>query len=80
MQQTLAQALGEFAAGLRYAQLPAAAVALARTGLTDCVAVMVAGSREAAVQSLRKTLAAQGGVAESTLYFSSERMPAPDAA
>ena len=39
---------------------------------------MVAGSREPAVQSLKKTLAALGGVAESTVYFGDERMPAPD--
>ncbi len=41
---------------------------------------MVAGSREPAVQTLRKTLATLGGPAESTLYFSDERMPAPAAA
>ena len=80
MPETLAQALGHFAAGLRYPQLPAAAVAMAKTGLTDCAAVIVAGSREPAVQSLRKTLAALDGDAESSLYFSAERMPAPDAA
>jgi 2-methylcitrate dehydratase PrpD len=41
---------------------------------------MVAGSREAAVQTLKKTLATLGGPAESTLYFSGERMSAPSAA
>lgn len=76
----LAQHLGEFAAQLRFAQLPPAALALAKTGLSDCIAVMVAGSREPAVDTLRKTLATLGGPAEATLYFGHERMPAPAAA
>jgi 2-methylcitrate dehydratase PrpD len=79
-EQALTQYLGEFAAGLRFRQLPPAALALARLGLSDCVAVMVAGSREPAVQTLRNTLATLGGPTESTLYFGDERMPAPAAA
>ena len=78
--KTLAQHLGEFAAQLRFAQLPPAALALAKLGISDCIAVMVAGSREPAVQTLRSTLATLGGPAESTLYFGNERMPAPSAA
>lgn len=76
----LAQAIGSFASKLRYAQLPSAATALAKLGISDCIAVMVAGSREPAVATLRATLATLGGPAESTLYFGSERMPAPSAA
>jgi 2-methylcitrate dehydratase PrpD len=78
--QALAQHLGEFAAGLQLKQLPPAALALAKLGLSDCIAVMVAGSREPAVQTLRNTLATLGGPAESTLYFGHERLPAPAAA
>jgi 2-methylcitrate dehydratase PrpD len=78
--KTLAQHLGEFAAQLRFAQMPPAALALAKLGISDCIAVMVAGSREHAVQTLRNTLATLGGPAESTLYFGHERMPAPAAA
>jgi 2-methylcitrate dehydratase PrpD len=78
--KTMAQHLGEFVAQLRFAQLPPAALALAKLGLSDCIAVMVAGSREPAVQTLRNTLATLGGPAESTLYLSTERMPAPAAA
>jgi 2-methylcitrate dehydratase PrpD len=74
---TLAQHVGGFAANLRFSQLPPTALALAKLGVSDCIAVMVAGSREAAVQTLRKTLASLGGPAESTLYFGGERMPAP---
>jgi len=78
--KTLAQQLGEFAAQLRFKQLPPAAITLAKLGISDCIAVMVAGSREPAVQALRNTLAPLGGPAESSLYFSAERMPAPSAA
>ena len=78
--QALAQQLGEFAAQLRIKQLPQEAMALAKLGISDCIAVMVAGSREPAVQALRNTLAPLGGPAESSLYFSAERMPAPAAA
>src|SRR5450631_1073170 len=61
---TLARHLGEFASNLHFGQLPPAALALAKLGVSDCIAVMVAGSREAAVQTLRKTLASLGGPAE----------------
>lgn len=80
VKQTLAQQIGKFTAELRFAQLPPAAVALAKLGLSDCIAVMVAGSAEAAVQTLRQTLATLGGPAESTLFFGTERMPAASAA
>lgn len=80
MTQALAQEVGTFAAALRFGELPPDALRTAKTGLIDCIAVIVAGSKELPVQALRKTLAAMGGVAESTLYFSNERMPAPAAA
>lgn len=80
MKTTLAERLGEFAAGLRFGDLPPAALALAKLGISDTVAVMVAGSREAAVQGLRKTLARLGGPPEATLYFTGEHLPAPAAA
>ncbi len=76
----LAQTIGSFASSLRYAQLPPAAVALAKLGISDCIAVMVAGSHEPAVATLHATLITLGGPAESTLYFGSERMSAPSAA
>lgn len=80
MATALAQAVGEFVAGIRYDVLPAEAVRTAKTGLIDCIAVMVAGSMETPVQILRKMLSAQGGISEATLYFGDERMTAPDAA
>ena len=75
----LTQALGRFVAEITFSRLPEAAVKAACTGFTDCVGVMIAGSVEPTVQILRKTLGS-GRAGEATLYFSSERRPAPDAA
>jgi len=80
MSKALAAAIGEFVSGVRFGQLPTAAVNVAKTGLIDCIAVMVAGAGEEPVQLLQRTLAAQSGVAEATLYFGDQRMSAPDAA
>ncbi len=76
----LAEALGAGVAGIGFGQLPAAAVATAKTGFIDCIAVMVAGAGEPPVRILRDTLAADSGSGEATLYFSERRMPAPAAA
>ena len=77
---TLARAIGRFVSQLRYPQVPPAAVTLAKLGLADCIAVMVAGNREQAVATLHATLKTLGGPAESTLYFGRERVSAPSAA
>jgi 2-methylcitrate dehydratase PrpD len=42
----LTRAIGEFIAGLRFRDVPAEAVAIVRTGFTDCVGVMLAGLNE----------------------------------
>ena len=52
----LTQALGRFVADIRFDHLPGAAVETARLGFTDCIATMIAGSPEPAVQILKKTL------------------------
>ena len=39
----LTREIGEFAAGLRFADVPEAAVAVVHTAFTDCVGVMLAG-------------------------------------
>ena len=75
----LTQALGRFVSDITFARLPGAAVETARLGFTDCIATMIAGSPEPAVQILKKALA-DGRAGEATLYFSSERSPAPEAA
>jgi 2-methylcitrate dehydratase PrpD len=75
----LTQALGRFVADLTFDRLPEAVVKAARLGFTDCIGTMIAGSPEPGVQILKKTLGGGGG-GEATLYFSSERCPAPEAA
>lgn len=75
----LTSALGRFVAGVTFERLPEAAVKTACTGFTDCIGTMIAGSPEPAVQILRKVLG-NGRPGEATLYFSSERCPAPEAA
>jgi len=75
----LTQALGRFVEDITFDRLPEAAVKTARLGFTDCIGTMIAGSPEPAVQILKKALA-NGRAGEATLYFSSERCPAPEAA
>jgi 2-methylcitrate dehydratase PrpD len=75
----LTQVLGRFVADLKFEQVPEPALKIARTGFIDCVGTMIAGSVEPSVQILRKTLG-NGRAGEATLYFSSERCAAPDAA
>ena len=75
----LTQALGHFVAGLKFEEVPEPALRIARTGFIDCVGTMIAGSQEPSVQILKKTLG-NGRGGEATLYFSSERCPAPEAA
>jgi 2-methylcitrate dehydratase PrpD len=74
----LTQELGRFAAGLTFEKLPAEAVEIARTGMTDTVATMIAGAHDPAPQLLRKGLDPAPGPA--SLYFSGETATAPEAA
>jgi 2-methylcitrate dehydratase PrpD len=46
----LTQEIGRFAAGLTFERLPAEAVEIARTGIIDTVATMVAGAHDPAPQ------------------------------
>ncbi len=74
----LTQELGRFAAGLTFEKLPAEAVEIARTGIIDTVATMIAGAGDPAPQLLRTALAAAPGPA--SLYFSGDSATAPEAA
>src|SRR5207247_7452380 len=75
---TLTQELGRFAAGLTFDKLPEEAVEIARTGIIDTVATMIAGAHDPAPQLLRKGLQPAPGTA--SLYFSGETATAPEAA
>jgi 2-methylcitrate dehydratase PrpD len=74
----LTQELGRFVASLTFERLPAGAVGIARTGIIDTVATMIAGAHDPAPQLLRRGLAPAPGPA--SLYFSGEGAAAPEAA
>src|SRR5712692_51887 len=74
----LTQELGQFAAGLTFEALPAEAVEIARTGIIDTVATMIAGAHDPAPQLLRRGLDPASGPA--SLYFSGDSCAAPEAA
>lgn len=76
----LTKALGGFVAGLEFRDIPAAAVAVARTGFTDCIAAMVAGGGEAAVRAVRDTVLPLAGEGRASLLFGDGKAPAPLAA
>ena len=78
MTTELTRKLGEFVAGLRYGQIPAGAISVIRTGFTDCVGVMIAGSGEPVVQLLVAALKPPPG--EATLVFGQHSAAAPEAA
>jgi 2-methylcitrate dehydratase PrpD len=74
----LTQDLAHFTAGLTFDNLPAEAVAIARTGFIDTIATMIAGSRDAAPLLLRQALSPPPG--EATLCFTGDSASAPEAA
>ncbi len=77
----LTRALGRFASELRFEQLPPRAVAVAKLGVTDWIAVMIAGSREPVVQIARDVLVAKGAnLGEARLIPSGDPVSGPDAA
>ncbi|MEJ0070443.1 MAG: MmgE/PrpD family protein [Pseudomonadota bacterium] len=76
----LTRALGKFVSEIRYDQLPADAIAVAKLGFTDCIAVMVAGSDELVVKIARDVLVAKASAPEARLVPSGERVSGADAA
>jgi 2-methylcitrate dehydratase PrpD len=80
MATALTRELGRFVSKIRFDQLPPEAVAVAKLGFTDCVAVMVAGSDEPVVKIARDVLTAKNGPEEARLIPSGERLSGADAA
>jgi len=70
--------LGNFAAHLKYEQIPAEALDVIHTGFADCVGVMLAGRDEPPTRILTEVLAPPAG--PSTLVFGSRTASATDAA
>ncbi len=76
----LTRALGKFVSEVTFDKLPAQAVAVAKLGFTDCVAVMVAGSSEPVARIAHEVLAAKTNTGEARLVPSGTRVSGPDAA
>jgi 2-methylcitrate dehydratase PrpD len=75
----LTQQLGDFVAGLGYEQIPNRALDWARTGFTDCVAVMLAGKDEPAVGIVDKVCRV-GASGPSRLFLGTEQTTSERAA
>jgi 2-methylcitrate dehydratase PrpD len=71
--------LGRFVADLSLPQIPSEGCAIARTGITDCYGVMIAGARDPEVSLVDRELGAGGGPILVSLIPSGERR-SPEAA
>ncbi len=81
----LTRELGRFVSEIRFDRLPAPAIAVAKLGFTDCIAVMIAGSAEPVATIARDVLAAKGtnggaNQGEARLLPSGDQVSALDAA
>jgi 2-methylcitrate dehydratase PrpD len=80
MTQPLTAVYGAFIARLKFEALPTAVVNVAKQGFTDCIGVMLAGSREPVTQAFERVLLADAPAGPANLYFSEKRTTAPAAA
>lgn len=75
---SLTQALADFCATLRYADVPAAALPFVRTGFTDCFATLVAGRHSAPATMLHAVLEPAPG--DCAVFVDQGTARAPEAA
>jgi len=80
MTQPLTAAYGAFIAKLKYQALPPAVIGIIKQGFTDCIGVMLAGSREPVAVAVERVLRADQPTGPANLYFSPKRSSAPAAA
>jgi len=80
MTQPLTAAYGAFIAKLKYQALPPAVIGIIKQGFTDCIGVMLAGSREPVAVAVERVLRADQPTGPANLYFSPKRTSAPAAA
>ena len=80
MTQPLTAAYGAFIARLKYQALPPAVIGIIKQGFTDCIGVMLAGSREPVAVAVERVLRADQPTGPANLYFSPKRSSAPAAA
>jgi 2-methylcitrate dehydratase PrpD len=72
--------LGRFASGLNLKDIPAEAQNIAKTGITDCFGVMIAGSRDPAISMLDRELAGSDNPMQASLIPSLKKRNVEDAA
>ena len=80
MTQPLTATYGAFIAKLKYKALPPAVIGIIKQGFTDCIGVMLAGSREPVALAVERVLRADQPTGPANLYFSPKRTSAPAAA
>jgi 2-methylcitrate dehydratase PrpD len=72
--------LGHFASALSLKDIPSEALAVAKTGITDCFGVMIAGARDPIVALLDREMAGSDGKAQASLIPSLKKRNVEDAA
>jgi len=72
--------LGHFVSSLTLADIPPEAQAVAKTGITDCFGVMIAGARDPVVALLDREMAGSDGTALASLIPSGKKRNVDDAA
>src|SRR4029078_4921686 len=72
--------LGRFVAGLTLKDIPSEAQAVAKTGITDCFGVMIAGAQDPVVALIDREMAGSDGSAFASLIPSLKRRNVEDAA
>jgi len=72
--------LGRFASSLRLNDIPEEALAVAKTGFTDCFGVMIAGARDPVVALLDREMAGSDSKAQASLIPSLKKRNVEDAA
>jgi 2-methylcitrate dehydratase PrpD len=77
---TLTADLGRFVSELNLKDIPGEAQEVAKTGITDCFAVMIAGARDPAIALLDRELAGSDAVVRASLVPSLEKRNIEDAA
>jgi 2-methylcitrate dehydratase PrpD len=70
---SLTRDLGRFVADLELRQIPAKACDIARTGITDCFGVLIAGARDAEIALVDRELGSSSGPSLSSLIPSGQK-------
>src|SRR5437868_2548485 len=76
----LTQQLGCFVAGLRLQDVPADAQSIAKTGFTDCFAVMIAGQKDGASDLVDRAMASRDRPEQASIIPTGGKRNAEDAA